>query len=57
MTKQKQIDQWSKLYGRQITEEEHKEICDNLSGFFKMLHEWDKEDKVRQQVSDKKILP
>lgn len=44
MTRQEQIDQWFKLYGRQITEEEYREIRDNLSGFFKMLHEWDKED-------------
>jgi len=39
MTKQEQIDQCPKLYGRQITEEEYREICDNLSGFFKTLHE------------------
>jgi len=45
MVKKEQIDQWSKLYGRQITEEEYKEICNNLSGFFKTLHEWDKEEK------------
>jgi hypothetical protein len=36
---------WSKLYGRQITEEEYREICDNLSSFFQMLHKWDKKDK------------
>jgi len=43
MTKQEQIDGWSKLYGRQITEEEYREICDNLSGFFNTLYEWDNE--------------
>jgi len=37
--------QWSKLYGRQIAEGEYREICDNLSGFFKILHEWDTKDK------------
>jgi len=42
-TKQEQIDQWSKLYGRQISEEEYREICDNLSGFFKALREWSSE--------------
>jgi hypothetical protein len=31
ISEQEQIDQWSKLYGRQITEEEYWEICDNLS--------------------------
>jgi len=45
MTKQEQIEGWSKLYGRQITKEEYREICDNLSGFFKTLYEWDKEEK------------
>ena len=44
VTKQEQIDQWSKLYGRQITEEEYKQIGDNLSGFFVTLHEWDKKE-------------
>ena len=42
ITKQEQIDQWSKFYGRQITEEEHREIYDNLYGFFKTLHGWAK---------------
>jgi hypothetical protein len=49
LTKQEQVDQWSKLYGRQITEEEYREICDNLSGFFKLLHEWDKNDKIQSK--------
>lgn len=44
MTNQKQIDQWSKLCGKQISDGEYREIRDNLSGFFMMLHEWDKED-------------
>ena len=43
MDQQEQIDQWSELYGCQITEEEYREICDNLSRFFKTLYEWDKE--------------
>ena len=45
MTKQEQINRWSKLYGRQITEEEYREIRNNLSGFFGVLYEWNKEDK------------
>ena len=36
----------SKLYGRQISEEEYREICDNLSGFFKTLHEWEIREKA-----------
>lgn len=43
MDKQSQTNDWSRLYRRQITEKEYKEICDNLSGFFKMLYAWDKE--------------
>jgi hypothetical protein len=39
VTKQEQINQWSKLYGRQVTEEEYREVRDNLSGLFKKLHE------------------
>ncbi|MFC1708448.1 hypothetical protein ACFL2J_00110 [Candidatus Omnitrophota bacterium] len=45
INKIEQIDQWSKLYGRLITEEEYSEIRDNLSGFFKVLQEWDIEEK------------
>lgn len=45
LNKQEQIDNWPNLYGKQITEEEDRQICDNLSGFFKMLHEWDRRDK------------
>lgn len=49
MTK-RQINQWSKLYGKQISEEGYRNICDNLSGFFKILQEWDKSDKIRQNI-------
>lgn len=47
MDKQEQIKVWSKLYGRQITEEEYREICDNLSGCFKLLREWNKDEKAK----------
>lgn len=46
MTQQEQIEQWSKFYGRQITEEEYRQIGDNLRGYFKLLHEWDMKDKA-----------
>ncbi|MFA5039626.1 MAG: hypothetical protein WC732_08115 [Candidatus Omnitrophota bacterium] len=55
MTKQEQIDRWSKRYGRQLSEEEHREICDNLSGFFKILHGWDKAEREKKGSADKKI--
>lgn len=48
LTKQEQIDQWSKLYGRQINEEGYRKIRDILYGFFKMLYEWDKGEKLRK---------
>lgn len=37
---QGQIKQWSKFYGRQITKDVNKEICNNLSRFFKILLDW-----------------
>ena len=40
---QEQIKNWSRLYGRQITEEEYREITTNLSGLFKILQKWDRE--------------
>ena len=45
MTKQEQINQWSELYGRQITEEEYRQIHYNLDEFFTLLCEWDREEK------------
>lgn len=41
MIEQEQIDEWSKLYGRQITEEEYKEICDNHKASY--LRKWNYE--------------
>jgi len=38
----REVNHWSKLYGRQISGEECREICDNLSVFFNLLYEWDK---------------
>ena len=49
-SKEKGIAEWSKLYGRQISETDHDEICQNVSGFFGMLYEWDKEDKKSGSV-------
>jgi hypothetical protein len=43
MDKQSQINEWSRLCGRQITEEEYLEICDNLQGFFSILDGWTRE--------------
>ena len=41
-----QIQNWSRHYGKPISETEYKEIYDNLWGFFSVLKEWsDKEEK------------
>jgi hypothetical protein len=50
--KQSQINEWSRLNGRQITEEDYRQICDNLKGFFDTLSEWDKKDKNTKQSTD-----
>jgi len=44
-TKQQSKIEWSKLYGRSVTDEEYKEICFNLKGFFSTLKQWDDEEK------------
>jgi len=45
-----QNNEWSKLYGRQITEEEYREIRDNLTEFFEMLYAWEKEEKMKMPL-------
>lgn len=47
MDKQDQIKEWSQLYGRQITEEEYCEICDNLKRYFELLIEADRQNRGR----------
>ena len=41
--KKTQGNEWSRLYGRRITEEEYHQICGNLESFFNTLQKWDKE--------------
>ncbi len=48
LTKQEQIQEWSKLYGRTISDEEFMEICFNLNRFFTTLKEWfDDEERTK----------
>ena len=42
-----EIQEWAKLYGRKITDEEYNEICYNLNGFFSTLKEWNDEERIR----------
>lgn len=53
MNKEQGIEMWSKLYGRPISEEEYREICENLYNFFSFLNELDK----RKNESDKQPKP
>jgi len=48
LTKEQQIEGWTKVYGRPISEEEFLEICDNLNGFFTTLKQWsDDEERIK----------
>lgn len=51
LTKQQQIQEWSKLYGRPISEEEFTEICTNISGFFTTLKQWS-DDEERKSIEN-----
>ncbi len=43
---EEQIKKWSKLYGKVISEEEYKAICQNLDRFFTTLKEWADEERM-----------
>lgn len=49
LSKEEQIQGWSKLYGKPISEEDFKEICDNLYGFFSTIKQWDDEERIKQE--------
>ena len=57
MDTQEQIKNWSRLYGKPISETEYKEICDNLYGFFSVLHEWDSAEKKDMENRDGEHIP
>lgn len=50
------IDQMKEMYaeeaGETISDYEANEALNNLCGFFKLLHQWDQEDKARQQAEE-----
>ncbi len=55
---------WSTLYGREVTDAEHSEIEQNLSGFLTLLDEWDRtktvpanDDKMKGRHEDNTNLP
>lgn len=45
LTKQQQIQEWSKLYRRPVSEEDFTEICTNLNGFFMTLKQWSDDEE------------
>lgn len=45
METQKQIRDWSDLYKYPLSKEEHREISQNLEGFFNTLRRWDRQAK------------
>jgi len=51
MKNQEQINEWSRLYGRQITEEEYRDICYNLRNFFNHLVVLDEKYPKRSESS------
>lgn len=38
--KEQQIQEWSRLYDKPISDKEFTEICNNLNGFFTTLKQW-----------------
>ncbi|WP_049823788.1 hypothetical protein [Bradyrhizobium sp. WSM2254] len=43
---------WGPKYGRELTREDARQIIENMTGFFKLLHEWDEEDRRAQKQAD-----
>ena len=53
MDVKQQINEWSKLYGKPISEENYKEICSNLKGFFSVLKAFDDEGNINKGENNK----
>ncbi|MCX7661471.1 MAG: hypothetical protein N2Z79_02160 [Candidatus Omnitrophica bacterium] len=51
------IKSWSELYGRPISEEEYKEICQNLREFFSILREWVEDEERRKNDEQEQSIP
>jgi hypothetical protein len=50
MSREKNIAEWSKLYGRQLSEEEYNEICQNLKNFCGILHKWEEKKRIQKHT-------
>lgn len=47
---QKHIKNWQELYGENISEETHKEICDTLNNLVSLLHKWNGKERRKNEV-------
>jgi hypothetical protein len=45
---QETIDVWQPYSKEKLTEEDAREIIDNMTGFFALLNKWDKEQRTIQ---------
>lgn len=44
------VDIWQKRAKRQLTREDGREIIQNMSGFFRVLREWDRIDRASKMA-------
>lgn len=47
------IKYWEPRYGRKLTHEDAREIVMNLTGFFKILMEWDRRERAKAAEAKK----
>lgn len=56
LLKEQQIQGWSSLYNKPISEKELAEISDNLNGFFTVLKKWnDETNEINEEINDRRI--
>ena len=47
---------WSQLYGKPLSQDECKEICDNLNGFFSVLKQWEENlEKIEENEGNSNL--
>jgi len=42
---EKAMEMWQPRYGRRLSQEEAREIMENAIGFFRILHEWQAQER------------
>jgi hypothetical protein len=48
---------WEPRAGRQLTHEDAREIIENVSGFFRILHEWDQAERREIEAAKARHKP